>query len=191
MVAVEPLAANTTGAAQQKLPRRQSILNSLRKGLRRNHDLPEVTAISIPDKQEGGPPLLRRRSSNPELRPKVSRRAIASLPRQQTLKRSESEKRGKLLEVPSGDFEKRQAGDAQKRGWSVGGLRRQRSPRPGPIPSASAPEVSAHGSNEPYGTIDTKLSQNDNTQQSGSAPSDMSSHGYFDRRHESTSSTLR
>jgi serine/threonine protein kinase len=187
MVAVEPLAANITGAAQQKLPRRQSILNSLRKGLRRNHDLPEVTAISIPDKQEGGPPLLRRRSSNPELRPKVSRRAIASLPRQQTLKRSESEKRGKLLEVPSGDFEKRQAGDAQKRGWSVGGLRRQRSPRPGPIPSASAPEVSAHGSNEPYGTIDTKLSQNDNTQQSGSAPSDMSSHGYFDRRHESTS----
>jgi serine/threonine protein kinase len=187
MVAVEPLPATITGAAPQKLPRRQSILNSLRKGLRRNHDLPEVIAISIPDKQEGGPPLLRRRSSNPELRPKVSRRAIASLPRQQTLKRSESEKRGKLLEVPSGEFEKRQAGDAQKRGWSVGGFRRQRSPRPGPIPSASAPEVSAHGSNEPYGTIDTQLSQNDNTQQSGSAPSDMSSHGYFDRRHESTS----
>lgn len=187
MVAVEPLPAPITGAAPQKLPRRQSILNSLKKGLRRNHDLPEVTAISIPDKQEGGPPLLRRRSSNPELRPKVSRRAIASLPRQQTLKRSESEKRGKLLEVPSGDFEKRQDGVAQKRGWSAGAFRRQRSPRPGPIPSASAPEVSAQGSNEPYGTIATQLSQNDNTQQSGSAPSDMSSHGYFDRRHESTS----
>lgn len=187
MVAVEPLPASVTGAAPQKLPRRQSILNSLRKGLRRNHDLPEVTAISIPDKQEGGPPLLRRRSSNPELRPKVSRRAIASLPRQQTLKRSESEKRGKLLEVPSGDFEKRQDGVAQKRGWSAGAFRRQRSPRPGPIPSASAPEVASQGSNEPYGTIDTQLSQNDNTQQSGSAPSDMSSHGYFDRRHESTS----
>jgi hypothetical protein len=90
MVAVEPVPALITGAAPQKLPRRQSILNSLKKGLRRNHDLPEVRAISIPDKQEGGPPLLRRRSSNPELRPKVSRRAIASLPRQQTLKRSES-----------------------------------------------------------------------------------------------------
>jgi serine/threonine protein kinase len=191
MVAVETLPTSITGAAPQKLPRRQSILNSLRKGLRRNHDLPEATAARILDKQEAGPPLLRRRSSNPELRPKVSKRAIASLPRQQTLKRSESEKRGKLLEVPSGEFEKKQNGVGQKRGWSAGALRRQKSPKPGHIPSASAPEVSAQEPNGNYGTIDGQLSQNDNdnTQQSGSAPSDMSSHGYFDCRNETTSDT--
>lgn len=189
MVAVEPLPASLTGAVPQKLPRRQSILNSLRK-LRRNHDLPEVATVRIQDKQEGGPPLLRRRSSNPELRPKVSRRAIASLPRQQTLKRSESEKRGKLLEVPSGEFEKRQDGGVgQKRGWSAGACRRQKSPKPGSVPSASAPQVDSHESGGNHDTIDAQISPNDNRQQNGSAPSEMSSHGYFDSKHETTSDT--
>jgi serine/threonine protein kinase len=189
MVAVEPLPTALAGTAPQKLPRRQSILNSLKKGLRRNHDLPEVTAARIPDNREEGPPLLRRRSSNPELRPEVSRRAIASLPRQQTLKRSESEKRGKLLEVPHGESEKRQDSVGQKRGWSAGAFRRQKSPRPGPIPSASAPDVSAVESGGNYNTIDGQLSQKDNTTQNCSAPSGMPSHGYFDYRNDTTSDT--
>lgn len=118
----------------------------------------------------------------------MSRRAIASLPRQQTLKRSESEKRGKLLEVPSGDDEKRPKSVERKRGWSAASaFRREKSPKPVSIPSTSVPEVSAHGSAGNFGTIDGQLSRNDNTQLNGSAPSDASSHGYFDARHDRTS----
>lgn len=189
MVAVEPVPTPITGAAPQKLPRRQSILNSLRRGLRRNQELPEVPVAPIPDRQEGGPPLLRRRSSNPELRPKGSRRAIASLPRQQTLKRSESEKRGKLEEVPSVEPEKRAEGVGQRRGWSTNAFKRQKSPtKPLPIPSGT-PEVTAHGSVGNYGTIAGQLAQNDDSQQAGSPPSDASSQQYFDGRHETLSDT--
>jgi serine/threonine protein kinase len=185
MVAIETGPTQIAGAPQ-KLPRRRSIFNSLRKGLRRNQDLPDVATARIQDTQEGGPPLLRRRSSNPELRPKASRRAIASLPRQQTLKRSESEKRTKLEEVPSVEPEKRADGAGQKRGWSANAFQRQRSPKPTSIPSASAPQVTTNNFAGPYGTIDETLYPD--PQPNDSASSDESSHGgYFDAKHESTS----
>jgi hypothetical protein len=157
MVAIDTDPTRIAGAAPQKLTRRRSIFNSLRKGLRRNQDLPDVATARIQDIQESGPPLLRRRSSNPELRPKTSRRAIASLPRQQTLKRSESEKRAKLEEVPSVEPEKRADGAGQRRGWSASAFQRQRSPKPTSIPSASAPHVTAQNSGGRYGTIDETL----------------------------------
>lgn len=186
MVAVETGPTQISGAAPQKLPRRRSIFNSLRKGLRRNQDLPDVATARIQDKQESGPPLLRRRSSNPELRPKTSRRAIASLPRQQTLKRSESEKRTKLEEVPSVEPEKRAESAGQRRGWSASALQRQRSPNPISAPSASATQVTAHNSTGRYGTIDEMTYPDD--QPNDSASSDESSHGgYFDAKHETTS----
>jgi len=187
MVTVENDPTQTAGAAPRKLPRRRSIFNSFRKGLRRNQDLPDVATARIPDKQDSGPPLLRRRSSNPELRPKASRRAIASLPRQQTLKRSESEKRAKLEEVPSIEPEKRVDDvTGQRRGWSTGAFQRQRSPKPKSIPSASAPQVNAQNSVGRYGTIDETLYPD--AQPNDSSLSDDSSHGgYFGARHESTS----
>lgn len=120
--AVEPVPIPSTGPAPQKLPRRQSILSSLRRGLRRNHELSEnakATVVSIPGGQEGGPPSLRRRSSQPELRPKVSRRTIASLPRQQTLERSEREKGWDVKDAPFGEPGKRSEGVLQRHGWST------------------------------------------------------------------------
>lgn len=187
MVAVEPVPTPLNGAVSQKLPRRRSILNSLRKGLRRqHHELPEVTARAQ-ERQEGVPPLLRRRSSNPELRPKNSKRAIASLPRQQTLKRSESEKRGKLEEVPATEEDKRATGSAHRRGWSAVPFKRQKSPKPVSLPSTSAPEISNQESKGKYGTIDEKLAQANNARQNTNAPSDKPSHDSLTSKKESAS----
>ena len=71
----------------------------------------------------------------------VSRRAVPSLPRPQTFRRQESEKREKLLEVPSGPGERRTVSLDRRHGLSARAARRPLSPKPVPVPSVSAPEI--------------------------------------------------
>lgn len=177
MVGVEPgpTCAGGLAPAQQKLPRRRSILDRWRKGWRKHAELPDVVAVRTRETPDAVPPLLRRRSSNPELRPKGSKRAIASLPRQQTLKRSESEKRGKLEEVPSSEVEKR-------RGWSASAFRRTKSPKPGDAPEGNV----AHGANGDYGAIDGQISRNDSARGTTPAPSSKPSNESLDARIKTT-----
>lgn len=82
-----------------------------------------------------------RRPSLPE--PASSRRAIPSLPRPQTFRRRESEKREKLLEVQPSPNERRtlSADRRRSRGASASRPGRPSSPKPLPIPSVSAPNV--------------------------------------------------
>lgn len=142
IVAPEALPPALPGSPR-KLSRRHSLLNSLRSRWRK----PQGQAESIPQFvldsdytiEEEKRLSLGRRSSNPELVAKGPRRVIPSLPRPQTFHRQESEKRERLLEVPSTDWERRAASAERKRGWSVGGYRRPGSPKSFPFPHVSAP----------------------------------------------------
>ena len=144
VIAPEALPPALPGSPR-KLSRRHSLLNSLRNRWRKPQDQVESIPQFVLDNEyiieEEKRLSLGRRSSNPELVAKGPRRVIPSLPRPQTFHRQESEKRERLLEVPSTDWERRAASAERKRGWSVGGYRRPRSPKSFPFPHISAPLV--------------------------------------------------
>ncbi|KXT07660.1 hypothetical protein AC578_10229 [Pseudocercospora eumusae] len=83
-----------------------------------------------------------RRPSLPDNLP-TTRRPIPSLPRPQTFRRQNSERRDKLLEVPPTPLERRavSADRRQERGFSASAISRHFSPRPLQTPSNSAPTV--------------------------------------------------
>lgn len=78
------------------------------------------------------------------------RRAIPSLPRPQTFRRQESERRDRLLEVQPSHSERRtlSADRRHERGLSVGATRRPVSPKPVPLPSTSAPSITQSSSHD-------------------------------------------
>ncbi|KAK3641746.1 hypothetical protein LTR56_011071 [Elasticomyces elasticus] len=129
--------------------RRPSLLKNIGTLLRRHHEqhedvepLPQTAPPEpCPSADYFGP--TRRRSlqdHNASLRP---RRAIPSLPRPQTFRRQESEKRERLLEVEPSPIEKRAlSADRVPRGLSASAARRPQSPVPFPFPiRSSAPDI--------------------------------------------------
>ena len=127
----------------QKPPRRPSLLKNLGGLWKRHHDQRDV-ADPCPHTAPPEQPVAEdyfepRRSSLPDSC--VPRRAVPSLPRPQTFRRQESEKREKLLEVPPSPTERRAVSVDRRRGLSASAARRPLSPKPVPLPSVSAPEI--------------------------------------------------
>lgn len=128
-----------------KPPRRLSLLKNIPGLWRRHHD-PRDGADPFPHTAPPEPPAAAesyfdaRRSSLPETNC-VPRRAVPSLPRPQTFRRQNSEKRDNLLEVPQSPTERRAVSVDRRRGLSASAARRPSSPKPVPLPSVSAPEI--------------------------------------------------
>ncbi|KAK4499099.1 hypothetical protein PRZ48_009611 [Zasmidium cellare] len=130
----------------KRLRRGASLFKNAKNALKRHHGegndaaaLPATAPTELAEITEYFPS--QRRPSLPEA---VSgRRAIPSLPRPQTFRRRESEKREKLLEVQPSPSEKRtlSADRRRSRGASTSRPGRPSSPRPLPVPSVSAPNV--------------------------------------------------
>lgn len=137
--------------SKKKQRRLSSLRNNIGNLWRRNLDQREVVAglIQTPAVPESVPvapqsfnerPQHARRSSVPASCP--NRRAIPSLPRPQTFRRQESEKRENLFEVPPSPTGGRTLSVDRRRGCSVSDWRRSGSLLPiSNAPSASAPNV--------------------------------------------------
>lgn len=136
---------------KKKQRRLSSLRNNFGSFWRRLPDQRDVEAglIQTPNGVVGVPvapplsevrPQCTRRSSVPASCP--HRRAIPSLPRPQTFRRQESEKRENLLEVPPSPTERRTVSVDRQRGCRFNDWRRTSSPQPiSNVPSASAPNV--------------------------------------------------
>ena len=125
-----------------KSPRRPSLLKNLGGLLRRHHEQRDAGAYpqtAPPEQPQLNDYFGTRRSSLPDNT--AHRRAVPSLPRPQTFRRQESEKREKLLEVPPSPTERRAVSADRRRGLSASAARRPLSPKPVPIPRVSAPEI--------------------------------------------------
>ncbi|KAF2171642.1 hypothetical protein M409DRAFT_63275 [Zasmidium cellare ATCC 36951] len=154
--------------AHHKRLRRGSLIKNALSSLKRHHGegndpaaLPATAPTELADIAEYFPS--QRRPSLPEA--VSSRRAIPSLPRPQTFRRRESEKREKLLEVQPSPSEKRtlSADRRRSRGASTSRPGRPSSPRPVPVPSVSAPSVTQSNDCDP---VSSSQSIPDNTSSS-------------------------
>ncbi|KAK4548364.1 hypothetical protein LTR36_010235 [Oleoguttula mirabilis] len=123
-----------------KPPRRPSLLKNIGSLLKRHLEVEPLPQTAPPEQAQ--PPdyfPFRRRSFQDHSA--STRRAIPSLPRPQTFRRQQSERRERLLEVEPSPTEKRALSHERRRCLSASAARRPSSPRPIPYPSLSAPEV--------------------------------------------------
>lgn len=96
---------------------------------------------------------------------------MPSLPRPQTFRRQESEKRDNLLEVPPSPTERRASSvDRRERGLSASDSRRPSSPKPVPIPSVSAPDIVNHGEQSNLNSEDAQSNRDDTSKPSRNLP---------------------
>ena len=127
----------------QKHPRRSSLLKNLGGLWKRHHEQREIAEQcpqTAPPEVPGADDYFQtRRSSLPDT--SSQRKAVPSLPRPQTFRRQESERREKLLEVPPSPTERRAVSVDRRRGLSASAARRPFSPKPIPLPHKSAPEI--------------------------------------------------
>ena len=131
-------------------PRRSSLFKNWGRVWRRHHEhdatepdggqLQLTVSSCEPSQCEEYVPTRRPSLPNP-LAAEAHPKAIPSLPRPQTFRRQESEKREKLLEVPPSPTERRTVSVDRRQGLSASAARRRSSPKPVPIPSLSAPDV--------------------------------------------------
>lgn len=136
------------------LRRGSSLIKNALSSLKRHHGegndsaaLPATAPTELADIDEYFPS--QRRPSLPEA--VSSQKPIPSLPRPQTFRRMESEKREKLLEVQPSPSERRtlSADRRRSRGASMSRPSRPPSPKPVPIPSVSAPNVTQSNDRDP------------------------------------------
>ncbi|KAF7198400.1 putative serine/threonine-protein kinase [Pseudocercospora fuligena] len=126
--------------------RRSSLLRKPLSLWRRYHaeanELDATLPQTAPTELSNIPEYFVRRPSLPDNLP-TTRRAIPSLPRPQTFRRQNSERRDKLLEVPPTPLERRavSADRRTERGFSASAISRHLSPQPVQTPSNSAPNV--------------------------------------------------
>ena len=156
-----------------KSPRRPSLLKNLGSLWKRHHDqrdaadpCPQTAPPEQPVAEDYFEP---RRSSL--LDSGVPRRAVPSLPRPQTFRRQESERREKLLEVPPSPTERRAVSVDRRRGLSASAARRPLSPKPVPLPSVSAPEIVKSDQETNFETGHNE--PNDDTHQQAKKPSEL------------------
>ena len=146
-----------------KHPRRPSLLKNLGGLWRRHHGEREVAEpfpLTAPPEQPGTDDyFVSRRSSLPDTC--GQRRAVPSLPRPQTFRRQESERREKLLEVPPSPTERRAVSVDRRRGLSASAARRPLSPKPVPLPSISAPDIANPEQQTNLGTGDAESGKQD------------------------------
>ena len=131
---------------QLHTPRRPSLLKNIGSLLWRHHQEPEVsepcpqTAPPIEPEQLLHDYFHLRRHSFTE-KTTTARKPVPSLPRPQTFRRQQSERREKLLEVEPSLTERRALSADRRRGLSATAARRPTSPRLGNGLFASAPQV--------------------------------------------------
>ncbi|KAI5366030.1 putative protein kinase [Septoria linicola] len=127
------------GDVSQKRLRQSSLFRKSLSLWRRHHADTNEQALpqTAPTELAHIPEYFARRSSLPDNVP-AGKRAIPSLPRPQTFRRQESEKREKLLEVEPTTKERRALSEDRRRSSAA---TRTLSPRPFPLPSLSAPDV--------------------------------------------------
>ena len=140
----------------QKPRRRPSLLKGIGSLLKRQQHQPleSLPQTAPPDQTELSEYFPVRRRSLQDSNSKT-RKAIPSLPRPQTFRRQESEKRERLQEVQPSPTEKRAVSAERRRCLSAGAARRRsRSPQPIPLPSLSAPEVGTPDQQAPIQSSD-------------------------------------
>jgi serine/threonine protein kinase len=164
-----PFASQATDDALQevgdelppKRPRHSSLLRNIGGFWRRNHEQRYPEPSPLPGTELELPcdefPKTRR-SSLPENSPIP--KAIPSLPRPQTFRRQESERRENLLEVPPSPPSRRTLSLDRRRGYSLSGCRRTLSPKPITVSSGSALNVTSadHQTNHISGDTSSTLS---------------------------------
>ncbi|KAK5119578.1 hypothetical protein LTR85_007407 [Meristemomyces frigidus] len=141
-----------------KPPRRPSLLKNIGSLLKRHHEV-EPLPQTAPPEQVQLPEYFAFRRRSFQDGGTSTRRAIPSLPRPQTFRRQESERRERLLEVEPSPTEKRALSHERRRCLSASAARRPSSPRPIPIPSLSAPEVSTPDQLSPFQASDHQPAQ--------------------------------
>lgn len=151
--------------AEDVAGKRQRRLSDLKKslgGIWRRHHEPEGDVL--PEASPCAAQIPQRTGSLPDTN--AQRRAIPSLPRPQTFKRQESERRVNLLEVPEGGSSERRAqSESRPRGLSASAARRLSPPKPLPLPSTSAPSVACQDQHRPIPPSDPEPQQAETTRE--------------------------
>ena len=146
-----------------KRPRRLSDFKKSLGGIWRRHQEPgELMGQGVSEErsQSANQPVPQRRGSLPDTN--AHRRVVPSLPRPQTFRRQESERRVNLLEVPEGSLSGRRAqSEGRQRGLSASAARRSSPPKPLPLPSTSAPNVACQDHQPLNETNDTPSMKKD------------------------------
>ena len=151
--------------ADELAGKRQRRLSDFKKslgGIWRRHHEPEGGVLSEQSPFADQKPS--RRGSLPDTN--AHRRVIPSLPRPQTFRRQESEKRTNLLEVPEGHQERRAQSESRQRGLSASAARRLSPPKPLPLPSTSAPNVACQDHQPPIQADDAEPSSTEDARES-------------------------
>lgn len=161
----------------QKRLRPSSLLKKPLSLWRRHHaepvDLEAEIPQTAPTELANIPEYFVRRPSLPANLP-TSKRAITSLPRPQTFRRQNSERRDKLLEVPSSPIERKGSTSRKHhRGLSASAINRATSLPPLPVPSTSAPDVTCLSECDPLPTSDTLAPVDKSTAKPSRNPADL------------------
>lgn len=152
-------------AAEEQAGKRQRRLSDFKKsfgGIWRRHHGPECDVVS--EKSSFATQIPQRRGSLPDTN--AHKRVVPSLPRPQTFRRQESEKRANLLEVPEAPQERRAQSESRQRGLSASAARRLSPPKPLPLPSTSAPNVACQDQQLPMRDKDVEPTESEDTKES-------------------------